>query len=206
MKSRQEIIDKLNQLTENEPNKWLEEADYRFENKAWRRKSQGIALKILSHIHAHGISQKDLAEKLNVSPQQVNKWVKGGENFTLETISRIENVLGIPLINVVDVHKNDERNNFASKIPDVKIKENITNNNKVYFENKLKRMNEILAETELPELYYIRQKELLERAVLIKNEDLKPYQNSDADIQALQVANEPVEKYDADDDTEDEAA
>ena len=47
-----------------------------------------------------GMSQKDLAEKLNVSPQMVNQWVKGSENFTLETISKIEYALGVELMNV----------------------------------------------------------------------------------------------------------
>ena len=108
MKSQQEISDKLNLIIANEPSKWLEEADYRFENKAWLQKSQAIALKILRHIRANSISQKDLAERLNVSPQQVNKWVKGSENFTLDTISKIENALGIQLISVVDAPKNEK--------------------------------------------------------------------------------------------------
>ena len=108
MKSQQEISDKLNQIIADEPNKWLEEADYRFENKAWLKKSQAIALKILRHIRANGISQKDLAERLNVSPQQVNKWIKGSENFTLETISRIEDAMDIRLISLSATPKNNE--------------------------------------------------------------------------------------------------
>lgn len=96
------ILEKLDQIIASEPNKWLEEADYRFENKAWLQKSQAIALKILRTIRAKGMTQKELAEKLNVSPQQVNKWVKGKENFTLETISKIENVLDIQLIKICD--------------------------------------------------------------------------------------------------------
>ena len=101
MKSQQEILDKLNQTISTEPSKWLEEADYRFENKAWLQKSQAIALRILRDIRAKGISQKDLAEKLNVSPQQVNRWVKGNENLSLETISKIECALNIELITVL---------------------------------------------------------------------------------------------------------
>jgi transcriptional regulator with XRE-family HTH domain len=118
MKSQKEIQDKLNQIIANEPSKWLEDADYRFENKAWLRKSQAIALKILRHIRANGISQKELAEKLNVAPQQVNKWLKGGENFTLETISRIELVLDIQLINVSNSLKKIENTiSFKKEIP-----------------------------------------------------------------------------------------
>lgn len=39
-----------------------------------------------------------LAAIMNVSPKQVNKWVKGKENFTLETLSRIEETLKITLL------------------------------------------------------------------------------------------------------------
>jgi len=46
------------------------------------------------------MSQKALAAQLGVSPQQVNKWVKGNENFTFETIARLEAVLGIELMQV----------------------------------------------------------------------------------------------------------
>ena len=81
MTSQKEIQNKLNRIIADEPSKWLEEANYRFENKAWLRKSQAIALKILRHIRANGITQKELAERLNVAPQQVNRWVKGGENI-----------------------------------------------------------------------------------------------------------------------------
>ena len=100
MQSQTEILDILGQITAKEPSKWLEEADYRFDNKAWLKKSQAIALKILRSIRGKGISQKALAKKLNVSAQQVNKWVKGNENFTLETLSKIESMLGIQLIEV----------------------------------------------------------------------------------------------------------
>ncbi|NIJ52446.1 plasmid maintenance system antidote protein VapI [Dyadobacter arcticus] len=46
------------------------------------------------------MSQKDLAEKLQVTPQTVNSWVKGNSNFTIETIVRIEEALGVELIGV----------------------------------------------------------------------------------------------------------
>jgi transcriptional regulator with XRE-family HTH domain len=100
MKSQQEIFDKLNRVVASEPSKWLADADYRLENKAWLVKSQAIALKILRSLRAKGLSQRDLADKLNVTPQQVNKWVKGGENFTIETIAKIEQVLDIVLIEI----------------------------------------------------------------------------------------------------------
>ncbi|WP_312331649.1 helix-turn-helix domain-containing protein [Sphingobacterium sp.] len=64
------------------------------------RKSQLIALKILRTLRQLGISQKEFSEKLGVSQQQVSKWVKGSENFTMDTIDKIEKVLGIQLIEI----------------------------------------------------------------------------------------------------------
>jgi plasmid maintenance system antidote protein VapI len=37
---------------------------------------------------------------MNITPQQVNKMVKGTENLTLETISRVEKAINIQLINI----------------------------------------------------------------------------------------------------------
>ncbi|PLX14061.1 MAG: hypothetical protein C0594_00540 [Marinilabiliales bacterium] len=46
------------------------------------------------------MTQRRLAEEMGVSPQYINKVVKGKENLTLETISKIESVLGITLIEI----------------------------------------------------------------------------------------------------------
>lgn len=37
---------------------------------------------------------------MKVKPQQVNKWVKGRENFTIETLATLSEVLGFDLITV----------------------------------------------------------------------------------------------------------
>jgi ribosome-binding protein aMBF1 (putative translation factor) len=63
-------------------------------------KSRIIAINILAQLRKLAMSQKDLAEKLQVMPQTVNSWVKGNSNFTIETILRIEEVLGVELIGV----------------------------------------------------------------------------------------------------------
>lgn len=114
MKSKQEILDKLDLIIGNESNQWLEESDMRFANKAWLQNSQAVALNILRSIRAKGVNQKDLAELLDVSPQQVNKWVKGNENFTFETISKIEKALGIKLISVSELSQRKENFNKVS--------------------------------------------------------------------------------------------
>ena len=43
-------------------------------------------------------TQKELAEVMKVSPQQINKYIRGTENLTLETLLRISQVLNNPPI------------------------------------------------------------------------------------------------------------
>ena len=48
-----------------------------------------------------GMTQRELADKMDVSPVYVGKLLKGNENLTLETICKIESVLGEKLLSVV---------------------------------------------------------------------------------------------------------
>jgi len=73
----------------------------RIESRLWLKHSHKIALKVLSTLKEKGLSQKDLAERMQVSPQIVNRWVKGQENFTLETIGKLEKALGIQIFTIV---------------------------------------------------------------------------------------------------------
>ena len=89
---------KLNALLNKGENTWELKARERLANKSWLKHSRRIALKLNFFLRDNKIKQKDLAELLNVSPQQVSKIIKGRENLTLETISKIENVLKIELL------------------------------------------------------------------------------------------------------------
>ena len=102
-------IDKLNKLASNN-SKWIEEAKIRRENRIWQKHSQKIAIRVLKAIREKGIKQKQLAEMIGVSPQQINKIVKGSENLTLQTIAKIENALNIELI-----FREIEKNNIEYK-------------------------------------------------------------------------------------------
>ncbi len=70
----------------------------RIKNRAMLRESQRIAIKVLKKLDVLGWSQKLLAEKLGVSPQQVNKIVSGKENLTIETQIRLQEALDIPIL------------------------------------------------------------------------------------------------------------
>jgi len=96
--------DKISRIASKEKSKWLDAAKERYAKKDWTKRSFKIAVRILREIRSqkpiNGMSQKRLAELMEVSPQYINKVVKGKENLTLETITKIEQILGIVLINV----------------------------------------------------------------------------------------------------------
>lgn len=96
------IYDKMAAIASVEPSGWIEDACRRFENKTWLRRSQSIALKVLRTLRARQMTQKQLAEMIGVSSQQVSKIVKGRENLTLETIAKLEKALGIVLMEIPD--------------------------------------------------------------------------------------------------------
>lgn len=95
-------LDKFNSLISENTSNWQENAKYQEENEEWLNISAKIALKVLQKLRKDNLSQKELAERMNVSPQQISKIVKGGENLTLETICKLEKALDIKLVEVVN--------------------------------------------------------------------------------------------------------
>lgn len=89
------------QVTEN----WLGKVEWRKANKDWLRKSSDIALRILDALDDLGWNKARLATEMGVSPQQVSKYVKGEENFKLETLCKLEKVLGIELVTVLQSYE-----------------------------------------------------------------------------------------------------
>lgn len=105
-------------LVAEKDNSILEQIKNRIENRAWLKRSQTIALKVLMRIDELNITQKKLAEDMGVSAQLVNKWVRGKENLTLETISKFEKALDIQLIYVDDVTVIETFNNQLIEVID----------------------------------------------------------------------------------------
>lgn len=79
----------------------LQETEWRIANRDWLSRSFSIALYVLKALDDQKLSQKELAEKMGVSPQYISKIVKGSENLSLETITKLESALGIKLIEVI---------------------------------------------------------------------------------------------------------
>jgi ribosome-binding protein aMBF1 (putative translation factor) len=75
-----------------------ERINWRIANRQWLRVSQSIGFDILEKLDDLGWTQKDLAEKMGVSPPYINKIVKGSENFTLQSLVKLQEILDIPIL------------------------------------------------------------------------------------------------------------
>jgi transcriptional regulator with XRE-family HTH domain len=62
------------------------------------RQYTDIVMRINQILKAKGYTQKDLAEKMNKKPSEINKWLKGNHNLTLKTLAKLEAELGEPII------------------------------------------------------------------------------------------------------------
>jgi transcriptional regulator with XRE-family HTH domain len=80
---------------------WTEKVVWRKANQDWIRKSTDIALSIMDALDDLGWNKARLAKEMGVSPQQVSNYVRGEENFKLETICKLEKVLGVELITIL---------------------------------------------------------------------------------------------------------
>ena len=64
----------------------------------WVCHSQAIAATMSDRMEELGMTQRVLAEKMNCTQQYVSKVLKGRENLSLETLRKIENALGIKIL------------------------------------------------------------------------------------------------------------
>jgi DNA-binding Xre family transcriptional regulator len=108
------LREKLLKLSSDIPSTWKEDAKYRRDNWEWLKKTHAIAVLILEVLASRKLTQAELANRMGVSPQQVNKIVQGHENLTLETISKIELALDIKII---DIKVNNTKPDTGNKKP-----------------------------------------------------------------------------------------
>lgn len=95
-------FEKLNELATDRSKEVIRKSEELEKNRNWLRMSRMIALAIRYHLRKAEITQKAFADMLGVSPAYVGKLLKGNENLTLETICRIQDVIGN---NLVSIHR-----------------------------------------------------------------------------------------------------
>ena len=100
MKSANEIISNLKKHQSSTPSNWRENAEWRMANKSWLRYSQHIAMLMLDKMEELHMTQKQLSELMGCSQQYISKVLKGQENLSLETLSKIERCLQIQILSI----------------------------------------------------------------------------------------------------------
>ena len=95
---KQKTLEFLTNNQSETPSMWREEAQWRRDNWSWLRHSQKIAVRVLLQMKQLGLIQKALAERMNCTQQYISKILKGKENMSLDTLSKLERALGITLI------------------------------------------------------------------------------------------------------------
>jgi transcriptional regulator with XRE-family HTH domain len=68
------------------------------EQKIFVRQYTDIVVRIHELMQLNGLTQKDLADRMNKKPSEINKWLKGKHNLTLKTIAKLEAELGDSII------------------------------------------------------------------------------------------------------------
>lgn len=131
---------------------WKDRAKKDRANRRNISRAQKFALELLEYMELNNIKQKDLAFKMNVSPQQVNKILRAKSNITFETLDKIADALGVsissPKIEVkTQLYSKDRYNTMqiVHKKGNGKIEEDITSERVVMknplLENNLQAMN-----------------------------------------------------------------
>lgn len=62
--------------------------------------SFAISDKLYDEMQKQGITQRELAKRMNKRPSEVAKWLSGQHNFTINTLVDISFAIGVDLINV----------------------------------------------------------------------------------------------------------
>jgi transcriptional regulator with XRE-family HTH domain len=70
------------------------------------RRQVDLSFQIVDRIHeiliSKNLKQKDLAERLGKKESEISRWMRGTHNFTIDTLTAIEDALGAPILSVVN--------------------------------------------------------------------------------------------------------
>jgi transcriptional regulator with XRE-family HTH domain len=113
---RTKNLENFQNLVSNENSGWLDKFLHYKANKKWLDNSSKVAVNVLEALKEKGMSQRDLAEKMGISAQQINKIVKGQQNLTFETVGKLEDALGIILIDIVGFKSTNNIKTNATQI------------------------------------------------------------------------------------------
>lgn len=66
-------------------------------------KQMAIAARIADALKDKGWSKGEFATKMNQQPSVITRWLSGTQNFTIDTLSDIEDALGVQLLTIAEL-------------------------------------------------------------------------------------------------------
>ncbi|WP_035738298.1 helix-turn-helix domain-containing protein [Flavobacterium subsaxonicum] len=70
------------------------------ETKVFAKMYADIVVRINQLLKENNLNQKELADKLEKRPSEINKWLTGEHNFTLRSLAKLQVELGEAIVNV----------------------------------------------------------------------------------------------------------
>lgn len=92
------LKDKLNEISKPLDASSRKQMQARRENRHWWKASAAIALKVNRQLKSLGMTRKELAAALNITPANITRYLDGKCNFELRTLVEMERVLNIRII------------------------------------------------------------------------------------------------------------
>lgn len=93
------VIDFLTEHESTSSSNWKKDALWRRDNERWLKYARVITIRIMDAMDEQSITQSVLAQRMGCSQQYVSNILRGNSNMTLETIAKIEDALGIDILN-----------------------------------------------------------------------------------------------------------
>lgn len=134
---RNQRIEKLQGLTKGKVSPSIQRSKKNKLSKKGRKWIVEIALIAKRQLRFQNKTQKQLAEEMGVSAQQVNKWLSGKENFTIDTVAQLSEVLGVDLLKANLVLAEQEPNEVRNNVVFLKPNTELTTINKKSYQPKV---------------------------------------------------------------------
>lgn len=90
----------LQKLSSGNTSNWLNEAEFRMQNKYWLDKTRLLALLVLGNIKKLNLTKQEFADKCNLHIDEVDAIVTGKFDICISVIAKIEKFLDIEIIKI----------------------------------------------------------------------------------------------------------
>lgn len=108
----------LNTIITKTATRWKERAKQDRTNRRNISRAQAFALELMDYMDTHKLKQTDLASKMKVTPQQVNKILRAKANLTFETLDKIADALevNISVPKIITIRKHTPITHYSMQI------------------------------------------------------------------------------------------